>query len=120
MTSRFPLGWRLVASLVLVTLWLIALYAAKVGVPFVLRLSPSDIGHEQGSAYIAKVSPPPRHALFRRSVDAIGPPASKARLFEDGRPLGPSHTPRSFIRDPGHGRFFDWNGQLYFSASDNT
>src|SRR3954447_6654818 len=94
MTSARRLGWRLVVSAVLIALWLIALYAAKAGVPFLLRLSPSEISHEQGFAYIAKIPLPPLSALFHRTTDTIDEPsASRAQLFEDDRPLGLSHTP---------------------------
>ena len=45
---------------------------------------------------------------------------SRARLFEDGRALGPANALHESIRNEGGGRFSLWNGQLYFSSSDGT
>lgn len=53
------------------------------------------------------------------SDDASGN-ASPLILCEDGRPLGPAHTPHQIIRDSGAGAFSHWRGGLYFSTSDNS
>ena len=46
---------------------------------------------------------------------------SPARLYEEGRSLGPGNAPHADIGALGGGRFSFWeNGTLYFSASDNT
>ena len=42
------------------------------------------------------------------------------RVFEDGRQLGPPHTPHDFIRGDGRGQFSHWESTLYFSGSDNS
>ena len=46
--------------------------------------------------------------------------AAPARLFEDGRPLGPGDAPRREIRKLGRGRYGFWGNSLYFSSSDGT
>ncbi|EDM38342.1 hypothetical protein PBAL39_01967 [Pedobacter sp. BAL39] len=46
--------------------------------------------------------------------------ASKLRLFEDGKEIGPAHSLHTDIRTKGSGRFSHWSGSLYLSASDNT
>jgi hypothetical protein len=45
---------------------------------------------------------------------------SRVALCEDGRLLGPAHSPHQDIRRLGRGRFSHWNDLLYFSTSDNT
>ncbi|WLA85824.1 TylF/MycF/NovP-related O-methyltransferase [Bradyrhizobium elkanii] len=53
--------------------------------------------------------------------DSIGSPnASTARLFENGREIGPAHALHSDIEALGQGRFSHWGRQLYLSASDGT
>lgn len=44
----------------------------------------------------------------------------RAKLFEDGRPLGPSNAIHEEIRQKGGGRYSYWNGSLFFSTSDGT
>jgi hypothetical protein len=45
---------------------------------------------------------------------------SSLLLSEDGRPLGPAHSPHEDIRVLGNGRYSHWGRILYFSASDNS
>lgn len=45
---------------------------------------------------------------------------TKLVLFEDGIPLGPSHSLHDDIREKGRGRYSHWKDALYFSVSDNT
>ncbi|WCS26439.1 class I SAM-dependent methyltransferase [Methylobacterium sp. NMS14P] len=45
---------------------------------------------------------------------------SEMQLFEDDRPLGPSHTPHVEIQQRGAGRFTHWRHELYFATSDNS
>ena len=46
--------------------------------------------------------------------------ASGARLFENGREIGPAHAQHADIAALGEGRFSHWGGQIYVSASDNS
>ena len=46
--------------------------------------------------------------------------ASRLRLFEDGRELGPAHSAHDDIRTLGAGHFSHWGNQIYFSSSDNS
>lgn len=45
---------------------------------------------------------------------------SKLMLYENGKPLGLAHCMHAVIRDRGNGRFSHWQGEVVFSASDNT
>ena len=80
-----------------------------------ISLNLSQIKPDQGYCYI-----------YDLPVDAPsgdsehGPYSSAAILFENGVALGPTHVPHDIIRGQGGGRFSHWNGQLYFSTSDNT
>ena len=59
-------------------------------------------------AYV--VSLPTRVQLGRNQV----------RVFENGKPLGPSHSPHSVIRERGNGRYSHWGNAIIFSASDGS
>lgn len=48
------------------------------------------------------------------------PRHSPLRLFENGKPLGPSHALHMRIRASGNGAYSHWQNQLLFSTSDNT
>lgn len=48
------------------------------------------------------------------------PRRSTVMLYEDGRPLGLSHSIHDHITRFGGGRFSHWGGRLHFSASDNS
>jgi len=41
-------------------------------------------------------------------------------MFEDGRPLGPSHSVHAAIREKGRGRYSHWDGSIIFSSTDGT
>lgn len=72
--------------------------------------------HDGGHCYVAKVP-----GLTVDDSDRIGSPSgSQWTLYENGRALGPAHWPHDFIRRDGGGAFSVWNGQLYFSTSDNS
>ena len=45
---------------------------------------------------------------------------STLRIFENGKELGPAHTPRADVISQGKGKFSHFGNNLYFSASDNT
>jgi SAM-dependent methyltransferase len=48
------------------------------------------------------------------------PMRSTLVLYEDGRPLGPPHTPHPEVRSEGLGRYSHWQEHVYFSTSDNS
>jgi hypothetical protein len=66
---------------------------------------------EQGHCFLAEV---PTHLLSDSDS------ASRLRVYEDERELGPPHSAHDDIRTHGSGRFSHWGAQLYFSASDNS
>src|SRR6516164_8177383 len=82
---------------------------------FLISLNRSQIKPHQGYCYV-----------YDLPVDAPSGDSehdsysSAAILFENGVALGPTHVPHDLIRGQGGGRFSHWNGQLYFSTSDNT
>lgn len=70
---------------------------------------------------IAAVAP---DHLFRDVADqADGPIQSNILLYEDGKLLGPAHTPLYEVAVVGRGRYAHWKGNysiFAFSSSDNT
>jgi len=48
------------------------------------------------------------------------PYASKARLYENGRRLGPAHSQPADVCSAGKGAFVHWGKSLIFSTSDNS
>lgn len=52
--------------------------------------------------------------------DSSSGSVSKLRLFEDDRPLGPSHAQHADITDVGEGAYSHWKNYLYFSTSDGS
>ncbi len=78
-----------------------------------------DLRHDQGHAYRLIFSPD-TYGLFSFPDDHHKSQASRLRLFEDGKPLGPPHILHKTIRETGLGHFSHWEGLVYFSASDNT
>ena len=77
--------------------------------PFAGELS--DFRREEKNCWVASV---PEWLLSDREA------ASRLRLYEDGRPLGPAHSAHSDIRSLGKGRFSHWGPTVYFSTSDNS
>lgn len=85
-----------------------------------LRLQADRIGPDQGLAYVAAL-PFETGALYRIASDGPGAgQASRLRLTENGRPLGPAHAAHATIRQTGGGAYSHWNGSLWFSSSDGT
>ena len=66
---------------------------------------------EQGHCFLADV---PKHLLSDSEC------ASRLRLYEDDRELGPAHSSHEHIRARGRGSYSHWGAQLYFSTSDNS
>lgn len=80
-----------------------------------ISISMESVQYDQGYAYACDLS----SDVPVGDVE-VAPFRSQARLFEDGREIGPKNTPHDQIRTEGAGRFSHWNNQLHFSASDNT
>ena len=74
----------------------------------------SRIGYSSGYRYynIGKTGIYPDHSGAGQ--------VSNLRLYEDLLELGPAHSLHAVIANSGMGRFSDWPGYTYFSASDNT
>jgi hypothetical protein len=63
----------------------------------------------------------PRGSLEALADSADDNERSPVVIYEDGRPLGPGHSPHEDIANNGHGRYSHWRGQGFvFSASDNS
>lgn len=75
----------------------------------------SGLRRRDGNCWVA--APP---AGLPRGDSLADPLASGARLFEDGREIGPPHAPHAEIAAVGGGRFSHWGEYVYLSASDNT
>lgn len=83
--------------------------------------------HELGNCWIAELD---QHhtgmeaALLQISDNNATTTRSGLRLREmhstESLELGPAHSIHAQIRDSGKGQFSHWNGQLYFSTSDNS
>jgi hypothetical protein len=90
--------------------------------PFMhLSLPASGIRPESGRAYITKIPRPPLRDFVGVETDSPRTPeASFLELYEDGRRLGPPHSPHDDIRTVGQGAFSHWGRELYFSTSDGS
>jgi hypothetical protein len=53
-------------------------------------------------------------------ADFAGCELSRLELHEDGRALGPAHSPHASIAQIGRGLYSHWSGELLFSTSDNS
>src|SRR5262249_33434460 len=85
-----------------------------------LVIPTASIRHDSGKAYVAPLPNPSFWPLLTiRSDHASSSAASRIRLFEGSRELGPPHTPHDDIRTDGAGAFSHWEGTLYFSTSDD-
>ena len=72
-----------------------------------------------GLAFSAEL--PSQSGLLVSPDDANGAEQrSTLQLFENGRRIGPAHTPYSIIEHRGDGAFTNWQGALTFSSSDRT
>lgn len=81
----------------------------------------AQIMPERGRAYGVWVPKAGVSYLVEVQADSSrAPQASSLELFEDGRPLGPSHSSHNDIRNDGQGAFSHWGGLLYFSTSDGS
>lgn len=76
--------------------------------------SAAKFKHEIGNAFVA--FPP----IYCEPSTSSNPNASQLQLFEDGLELGAQNALHDDIRNLGGGRFSYWDGQLFFSSSDNS
>lgn len=80
----------------------------------------SEIRPEASGAYQTTLGFAQR-VLYELPNDSVGSPtSSNLIMFEDGRALGPAHSPHAEIREKGLGRFSHWDGSVIFSSSDGT
>jgi hypothetical protein len=114
---------RLVQPWLLIAAGALALTALAFGAPrYSLAIPAGSISaYSEPGVYIAQTAAPrwPSWLLVLPQDDLDNPIASQLRLFEDGRALGPAHTPVADIGIYRGGRFSHWDGAIYFSASDN-
>ena len=93
--------------------FIFGLISIEIAVP----IDPSRVNHYDGYLYTAKIehelSP-----LFEVIDESLERAPDNLTLTENGRALGPAHTPHNEIQAKGHGRFSQWNGQAVFSTSD--
>ena len=119
-------GWVLYLAAVLgVAAWL----AASVNRPVArVELDTSSVQPELGYAYVVKIEwPRATPLIFSPLPDSrLRPTASRLKLYEGNRPLGPAHSSHGMIRKVGVGRYSHRQGytwpfsRIYFAASDNT
>lgn len=83
--------------------------------PLEVRLSTEALRPERGHCWTAPLPPE-----FGAGDDLDSPACSMLELFEDAQPLGPGHADHNRIRVHGRGLYSHWNGQIYFSSSDNS
>ncbi len=112
--------WKTTFIILLVCLnfMLIALYVFAPDAHWSVR--PESIKAGEGHAYISMTAPTFAWPYESGRDSNTGLVRSNARLYEDGRPLGPSHSLHSMVRDVGRGMHSFWSNMLVFSTSDNS
>jgi hypothetical protein len=121
LNKRFPL-----VAEILLCLFLLSIAAIWLGLELRLRfvqlpLSASQIRPELGRAYLTKLPRPPLRDFVRLEPDSLGAlEDSFLEIYEDGRRLGPPHSPHDHIRAVGQGAFSHWGRDLFFSTSDGS
>src|SRR5919202_2297110 len=87
---------------------------------FEARLDAGAMARDAGFAYVGAIRPKPVFP-YRIATDTTeAPAASRLRLFEDGRPLGPAHALHALIRQQGRGLYSHWGDRVLFSSSDSS
>jgi hypothetical protein len=80
-----------------------------------------DFRHEEGACWIFNLNATDQEVALAGIADKIDFwMRSPLRLFEDDRPLGPSHSLHTHIRNTGRGAYSHWRDDLMFSTSDNS
>ncbi len=112
--------WKTTFIILLVCLnfMLIALYVFAPDAHWSVR--PESIKAGEGHTYISMTAPTFAWPYERGRDSLNGLARSNARLYEDGRPLGPSHSLHSMIREVGQGMHSFWWNMLIFSTPDNS
>jgi hypothetical protein len=100
-----------IASWVLAAAMLVLL-TAPIGYGHSFDIDPAAIRSDGGYAYITPILAARHFWLPWRADDERGPSQSSLAVYEDGRPLGPAHTPHEFIRKQGGGAFSHWGKDL--------
>ncbi len=111
--------WRLASTLTGLALVAAAFWAWSAGFDRKGTLPADQIRHAEGRMYSVAV-PDIRFPFVSPQDTPSAPMASRLRLFESGRALGPAHDLHATIRQSGGGAFSHWNGALLFSTSDNS
>ncbi len=89
-----------------------------IGTRIEYRVSPERITPKRGHSYVYEL---PERGYWRvRSDDRLDSRRAESQLHEDGESLGPAHGNHRSIASIGMGKFSHWQGQLFFSASDNS
>ncbi len=84
--------------------------------PVKFTLATGAMQREEGHAWIVHLPP----ELHEDSDSLEATERSPFRLLENGRPLGPAHSPHATIREGGRGAYSHWVNKIYFSTSDNS
>jgi len=74
-----------------------------------------EIMQEKGNCYLIYVP-----QFGEKSDVDENPNRSTFKLFEDNKPLGPSHSKHKDIREKGKGKYSHYQAWIFFSTSDNT
>lgn len=117
-TLRRHLALRWLSGTALLV-WLLVNVAEMSAPTLEVRINAADTKHEDGLSYLGTLAGY-RSALFQLRSDVANEAASRLVLFENGKPLGPAHSPHDDIRKEGSGRYSHWGTTLWFSSSDGT
>jgi hypothetical protein len=112
--------WRLVLISLLVILHVAVIGVVWLTPSFKASIASSSIAAEAGTAYVAALRFD-KNFPYQLLADGMGAPyRSNLALFEDGKALGPSHSPHALIRERGAGRYSHWASSVIFSSSDGS
>ena len=114
-TALRALAWAAVAAAAAVLVWLAFPPHGT------WRIEPKDIAAQTGRSF-TWIFPTSAFAPFVaiRGDSADAGKASRLRLFEDGRQLGPSHIVHALVADIGGGAYSHWDTAVVFSTPDDT
>jgi hypothetical protein len=107
-------------SVVLFLLGLVCLAPLLLSPAVRVTVAPGRVQPEIGKAHIAPMATAAYRLFTMPSDDGFSQARSRLILYEDGRPLGPAHSPHAVIRERGEGAYSHWQGNLYFSSSDGS
>lgn len=114
---RYTIAYLLIFSF-LFFLYKSAIFSV-ITVERMVTIDPSKVTHYNGYLYVAQIE----HDIspfFEVIDERLDSAADNLRLSENGRSLGPAHTPHNEISQKGGGRFSHWKGQVVFSSSDGS